>query len=313
MCCLFGLLDYGHAFHGREKSEILSVLSRECEIRGTDATGIAYVNRNRLRIYKRPLPAHRMNFIIPEDSAAVMGHTRMATQGCERDNYNNHPFEGRCTDGRFALAHNGVLRCDTPLRKKLKLPPTRIQTDSYLAVQLLEKERALTMDSLRKMAETVEGSFSFTVLSNGNDLYFVKGNSPLCIYHFQKERYYLYASTEEILLATLQNLGWNPTDAERILPECGEILKIGRDGKTQTQLFDSLLVGWQYPPLRTSFPGGRMEGNHHAGGNGYLESLRSLAGYYGYSPEDIDCLYDRGYSCGEIEEILYGEEDCWDM
>ena len=174
--------------------------------------------------------------------------------------------------------------------------------------------KTLTMDSLRKMAETVEGSFSFTVLGSGNDLYFVKGNSPLCIYHFPTERFYLYASTEEILASALQKLGWNTFDAERILPECGEIMKICRDGRTQTQVFDSFLVGWQYPPFRTSFYGDRMEKDNCSRGNSYLESLKSLAGYYGYSPEDIDCLHDRSYSCGEIEEILYGEEeDCWDM
>ena len=40
----------------------------------------------------------------------------------------------------------------------------------------------------------------------------------------------------------------------------------------------------------------------------YLRELQEMAGCYGYSPEDIDLLYARGYSCEEIEECLYDEE-----
>ena len=41
MCCLFGLLDYGHSLTAAQKNHILAVLSTVCEARGTDATGIA--------------------------------------------------------------------------------------------------------------------------------------------------------------------------------------------------------------------------------------------------------------------------------
>lgn len=59
MCCLFGMIDYGQNFTGKQKSRLLSVLARACEARGTDATGIAYNTKNGLRVYKRPLAAHR--------------------------------------------------------------------------------------------------------------------------------------------------------------------------------------------------------------------------------------------------------------
>ena len=46
MCCLFGLLDYGHSLTAAQKNHILAVLSTVCEARGTDATGIAYNTDN---------------------------------------------------------------------------------------------------------------------------------------------------------------------------------------------------------------------------------------------------------------------------
>ena len=77
-----------------------------------------------------------------------MGHTRMTTQGDEKFNFNNHPFYGK-TDLEFALAHNGVLYNDCRLRITEHLPSTRIETDSYVAVQLIEKKGTLDTDSLR--------------------------------------------------------------------------------------------------------------------------------------------------------------------
>ena len=53
-----------------------------------------------------------MNFKLPREVTAVMGHTRMTTQGTENKNFNNHPFYGRTKDNVFALAHNGVLFLD---------------------------------------------------------------------------------------------------------------------------------------------------------------------------------------------------------
>lgn len=308
MCCLFGLLDYNHSLDGKRKSQIISVLSKECEIRGTDATGIAYVSRDRLRIFKRPLPARQLHFHIPDDSTAVMGHTRMATQGCEKYNANNHPFEGRCDNTRFALAHNGVLHNDQTLRKQYRLPNTRIQTDSYVAVQLLEQERALSLDSLKNMAETVEGSFTFTVLDTQDNLYFVKGSSPMCIYHFQRAGFYLYASTEEILLTAVRKLRLSKLPHEKILLDNGDILKVDSQGHVEAGNFQPTCffndfgfsrLGW-FPPYEFHQPK-RIQDD-------YLQELREMAGYYGYSPEDIDILYARGYSCEEIEECLYDED-----
>ncbi len=73
---------------------MIAVLSKECEVRGTDAAGIAYNHERNLRIFKRPLPARKIHFKLKPDSAVVMGHTRMTTQESEKFNRNNHPFFG---------------------------------------------------------------------------------------------------------------------------------------------------------------------------------------------------------------------------
>ena len=54
MCSLFGLIDFKECLSTHTKNKILNTLARECQVRGTDATGIAYNFNDRLRIYKRP-------------------------------------------------------------------------------------------------------------------------------------------------------------------------------------------------------------------------------------------------------------------
>ena len=61
MCCLFGILDYKQSLSAKQLNKMVTTLSRCCEVRGTDATGIAYNYNNKLCIYKRPLPARKMH------------------------------------------------------------------------------------------------------------------------------------------------------------------------------------------------------------------------------------------------------------
>jgi len=198
MCCLFGFIDYGHQLSRKARQRLLTVLSTACEDRGTDATGISYNCGGKQYIYKRPIPAHLMWYRVPVEAAIVMGHTRMTTQGSARYWGNNHPFSGTAGGIHFSLAHNGCIYNDRFLRNSLKLPNTKIETDSYIAVQLIEKRGKLDFEGLRYMAEELEGTFTITTLTD-RDLYFVKGNNPMCIYHYPDKGLYVYASTEEIL------------------------------------------------------------------------------------------------------------------
>ena len=246
MCCLFGILDYGGKLSRKEKTKILSVLSIACEERGTDATGIAYNSGDCLRVYKRPLPAHLLWFKIYEDTRAVMGHTRMTTQGSEKYLPNNHPFPGKAGEVNFALSHNGVLSNDKRLRRQHDLPATKIETDSYIAVQLLEAAGEISFQSLADMAEKLEGSFTMTVLTDDDTLYVVRGDNPFTLFHFEKLGFYIYASTEPILKTALKQLNLKLGKPTKIKLDCGEILKIDAEGRMTRSQFDDTNIFMGY-------------------------------------------------------------------
>lgn len=306
MCCLFGILDYGNALTAAQKNHVLSVLSKACEVRGTDATGIAYNTRSALQIFKRPLPAHCMRLRVPKDAHYIMGHTRMTTQGNEKHNQNNHPFRGYAGGMPFALAHNGMLFNDHELQRKKKLPVTKIETDSYVAVQLLERSGELSFASLKQMAEQVDGTYTFTLLDHGDNLYIVKGNNPLCLYHWPRLGLYLYASTEDILKRALQGIRLKFGRPEEIEIDPGEMIRIDRLGQITRSRFDASHLFCQ--SFYGHWPYCASLWDDVSVTAGYVDELKSVAGAFGYSPEDIDGLLAEGFSPEEIEECFYSME-----
>ena len=292
MCAVFGYLDYKGKVNNVILKKLIRNLSIAAEVRGTDATGIGYVNHGKVVTFKKAKPAHKVKLYFPKNTRAVIGHTRMTTQGSEKYNYNNHPFDGRCGTETFALAHNGVLYNDAELKAKYHLPKTQIETDSYVAVQLLEQEKQLHAEGIKRMAESVEGSFVFTILRNDNTLFLVKGNNPLTLYHFPTLELYVYASTKTILDNALQQVNLSDKFCEIEISE-GEILEIAANGKRS----------------KTTFA---IKDYTHSVFNPYNwykteeqeECLLECCRMFGVSEEDVYLLLDYGFSADEIEEML---------
>ncbi len=295
MCSLFGWLDYQGIIPHKVLRKLTQALANAAEERGTDAAGISYINEGKVVIYKRPKPAHKLHFNPPNGTRAVMGHTRMTTQGNEKYNYNNHPFPGVAGDTSFAFAHNGVLWNDKQLRKDKLIPDTYIETDSYAACQLIEQHNKLNFDSLKYMAETVEGNFTFTVLDDNNSLYIIKGSNPMCLLHFKDIGLYVYASTESIMKNALKRIGLHKFANERIKTDEGDIIKIDKYGELTRSGFEPKLYRSKY---------GAWYGLDDSSCYMHEEILLAYCGCYGVDSEDVELLLEYGYTCDEIEEML---------
>lgn len=297
MCALFGWLDYKGIVSCKLLKKLTQALANAAEERGTDASGISYIHDGNVVIYKRPKPAHKIRFAAPDDTRAMMGHTRMTTQGNEKYNYNNHPFLGHAGTS-FALAHNGVLYNDKALRREKQLPETFIETDSYIAVQLIEQQKKLDFSSLQSMAESVQGNFTFTVLDVENTLYIIKGNNPMCLLHFADLGLYVYASTESILAKALKKINLLNVPFSKIEVTQGEILRISSDGlltrskfKVQDN-FDS--IAW----MQYAYD---WEDDYYTQQE---QLLLEMCGCYGITEDDVILLLDYGYTADEIEDML---------
>lgn len=208
MCGVFGfVLKRDGYLPGIQRRRVVRGLGIAAEVRGTDATGVAFPDPviNKIKVEKAPIRASNFPFYknLPFDATVVIGHTRATTQGSAYNNENNHPFKGVTKNGQeFVLAHNGMIWNDKELKTENNLSYT-IETDSYVAVALLQQYDEINMDSVKAVAEKLEGSFVLTILA-GDRVVFVKHNNPLTIYDFKELGFLLYASTEDILLKGLK-------------------------------------------------------------------------------------------------------------
>ncbi len=307
MCALFGWLDYKHIISYKALKKLTQALANAAEERGTDAAGISYIRDGKVIIYKRPKPAHKIRFNAPEGTTAIMGHTRLTTQGNQKFNQNNHPFYGHA-DKIFAFAHNGVLYNDEELRKEKNLPITHIETDSYVAVQLIEQQGKLDFNSLKSMAEDVMGNFVFTILDENNTLYFVKGNNPLYLIYLEHFGLYIYASTKSIMDKALKAVGLH-YENHTIIKVCeGDIISINSDGKIDSSRFtpdDYSFFSAGTKITRYSFDWcGWEDDDEYCGYTDEEELLLNMCNCYGVDEEDVVLLLDYGYTAMEIEEMF---------
>ncbi|MBQ6213684.1 MAG: glucosamine 6-phosphate synthetase, partial [Ruminococcus sp.] len=201
----------------------------------------------------------------------------------------------------FSLAHNGVLYNDGEIQKSNHFPVTKIETDSYVAVQLLEKLDAVDSTALKSVAETVLGCFVFTVLRDDNTLFLVKGDNPLTLMHFPEFGLYLYASTTEILVNAFKKLRFNAV-CENIKVESGNIVRIDSDGKLSISNFDYTESHYIYRSRRLYdwFDYGTNAPNYE----NYENDLLMMCGFYGVESEDVELLLEY-YSYDEVEQMLF--------
>lgn len=297
MCALFGWLDYKHIIPYKVLKKLTQALANAAEERGTDAAGISYIHDGKVTIFKLPKPAHKIHFNAPDGTTAIMGHTRLTTQGNQKFNQNNHPFLGHA-DKEFAFAHNGVLYNDMELRRTKNLPETHIETDSYVAVQLIEQQNKLDFDSLKNMAETVQGNFTFTVLDKDNSLYIIKGSNPMCLLHFEMLGIYIYASTESIMKNALKKVGILNFPYTKIETVHGDIIKIDNGGIITRSEFEGK-EDFRYASFMRYYDD--WEDDYY---NQHEQLLFDICNTFGVDEDDVALLLDFGYTPDEIEDML---------
>ena len=297
MCAIYGFVNYKNWVSGEKLKQLVKSLSVRSEERGTDASGIAYVRDGEIVIYKKPGPAHDNDFYFPPDTKILTGHNRMTTHGNAEFNCNNHPFEGKTADGHFALCHNGVLYNYSYVKMAEKLPQTKIETDTYVAVQLIEKYGRLNFSTVAQMCETLEELFLFTILGDDNSLYIAKGGNPICLLHFERLGLYLYTSTGSIMKEVLKGSFLEKEPFTQIDVEDGDIFRIDSNGMIEKSYFDFQ-------------KGYRGYSRYFFGNYDYElnEQLYQAAEMWGVSREEVDMLFELGYDEDEISIMIYDAE-----
>ena len=158
---------------------------KRLEYRGYDSWGIV-VGQNKELIRNRSvgkLPSLDDVIDLPQSHTGI-GHTRWATHGGVTEN-NAHPHLS--SDGRFALAHNGIVENYLELKQHLTNKGTsfKTETDTEVILHLFENNLIKNKSILAALEQTVnelEGRNTCIILDvQTDDIYAFKNGSPLLL------------------------------------------------------------------------------------------------------------------------------------
>ncbi len=218
---------------------------QKLEYRGYDSSGIAILEENQLKIYKKIGKLTNLKQSIEQEklsSSVGIGHTRWATHGRPSDQ-NAHPHAD-CHQ-QFAVVHNGIIENYLTLKQDLIARGHKFlsETDTEVLAHLLEEAYAGDLlAAVQKVISQIEGSYALVVLSreNPNQLVAARQNSPLIV-GLGKDENFLASDIPAILAYTRQICILNDGEIVRITPEQVEIFD-ANGHPVQREIFE---VKWE--------------------------------------------------------------------
>lgn len=207
MCSISGYITKKEHFEFAKDKLVKMMVNGE--IRGTDASGIAFtVGNNSLQYCKAPQAASEFvqepifsDLLNEYKPAIAIAHNRAKTQGDQAINHNNHPI---VTKTGLIMVHNGIISNDKELAKEFNLTLDG-EVDSEIIVRMIEYYIMVkgfdTMKAIRLMAEKVKGSMCIALLNTKEPrtLYVMRSTNPLALAYHKPTGTILFASTESII------------------------------------------------------------------------------------------------------------------
>ncbi len=181
-----GIVAYvGH----REAAPLVLKGLKRLEYRGYDSSGIALLNGNGLKVYKKKGKVVDLESILTDKNLTAkigIGHTRWATHG-EPNDVNAHPHQSN--GKRLAIIHNGIIENYNTLKQSLlnKGYKFESQTDTEVLVNFIEEiqksKNCGTPEAVRIALQEVIGAYAIVVMDSDNPdlLVAARKGSPLVI------------------------------------------------------------------------------------------------------------------------------------
>jgi hypothetical protein len=223
MCGIFGVtLGENSSFPVKAVRRSIDDLFRLSESRGKEAAGIALLNREEISFYKTPIPASRMikmdsykNLLERhiasspaekngafQDTFAIIGHSRLVTNGAQMVYENNQPV---VTSGAVGV-HNGIVVNHENLWSRFSSLRRRFEVDTEVIFSLLKKfvfDGDDLVAATGKTFDLIEGAASVAVLFDNIDALLLATNNGSLYICKNEGRGALFFASEEYILKML--------------------------------------------------------------------------------------------------------------
>lgn len=198
MCGIMGYYAFSKTIPDKEA---ITAMFSLLESRGRDASGYAFIRNNNLVVNKAAVKSSDLvktvewqGLILP---SVMILHTRMKTQGSEKNNANNHPLYSK---SGLAIVHNGIVFNDKEIFAK-KQRDAQVDSEAILAILSANKKG----DKIKRLFELVEGSFAVAMIDRMHPdiLTLIKKDNPVELYLDTKNDILYFCSEREIMQEAL--------------------------------------------------------------------------------------------------------------
>lgn len=171
MCGIFGIVSKDASAANTTFKGLLDI-----EYRGYDSWGVAYPENGQFVVKKQ-------TGFLPKDSKfpgaeVAIGHTRWATHGGVTE-LNAHPHTS--CDQKIVMVHNGIIENYLDLKNELTNHEIRSETDTEIAVHLIEEEYQKSSDLKKAVSGVFKKAHGLNafVVTDGKTIVAVKKGSPI--------------------------------------------------------------------------------------------------------------------------------------
>lgn len=189
MCGIFGLVDKSKNKKENFVKDIEN-LFKLSETRGKEAAGIAVEAQDIIDVYKDSISATRMlktdeyrkfieinkNKISDDYILAVIGHTRLVTNGLQTIDANNQPVK----KNGMVVVHNGIITNEQELWAKYSHLNKQSEVDSELFPTLINEHLNNSDDivnAVQKTFQEIKGEASIAILFNNTNIMLLATNT----------------------------------------------------------------------------------------------------------------------------------------
>jgi hypothetical protein len=220
MCGIFGVVaTRGDASRAEELNAQLFKLS---ESRGKEASGLAGIAGDQIRVIKSPVSSKQLmkssayrgyvRDVVKGARVATIGHSRLVTNGSQVEHANNQPV---VRDGAVGV-HNGIIVNDERLAKQHQISCAS-ELDTEVMFGLIRKQATL-VGGLRSAYAEIEGVANVALFTSELDQLALATNSG-SIYYAQRGDLFAFASERYILDTALARCDLAPGATQLVAGE----------------------------------------------------------------------------------------------
>ena len=218
MCGIFGIGFLSKCKNHEFVIQLIKELLNSVEIRGTDASGVAFISDTKIYVVKDGVSgktlSKSMKFreaceeMVNENLLQIIGHCRAQTKGSFLHDVNNHPIVANKIIG----VHNGQVSNDDILFDKYVKQGNMIragEVDTEIIFRLMDyytnNKNTDIVKSVYKALEELNGSFScaFTHVDKPHILGLFRVYNPTTVRHYIKDDMVIYCSAGNLINVAL--------------------------------------------------------------------------------------------------------------